>query len=151
MLLGERLVRLGKITEDQLNEALTEQKNTSEFLGNILLRRAWIREDDLTEVLSEQFEMPFMKLKNEYLDWNLILTFSSTLVVEHKCVPFRKDEKGYTVAITNPLDAMAISEAEKLAQRGDRVSIVLVTPSQMHTVIREYQKRLSDKIKGLLG
>ena len=40
--LGELLLDLGYITEDQLKAALEEQERTGDLLGQILLRRGYI-------------------------------------------------------------------------------------------------------------
>lgn len=53
-LLGQVLVRTGRITEAQLAEALRMQKQTLQRLGHLLVRRDFISEDDLVEALRVQ-------------------------------------------------------------------------------------------------
>ncbi len=52
--LGDILIQGGLLTEDQLKEALTEQRETRERLGEILVNRGWITEDDVTRALGGQ-------------------------------------------------------------------------------------------------
>ncbi|MDH3786841.1 MAG: DUF4388 domain-containing protein, partial [Acidobacteriota bacterium] len=53
-LLGNVLVRTGRITEKQLQESLAVQKKTLQRLGYVLVRRELIDEDDLVEALRVQ-------------------------------------------------------------------------------------------------
>ena len=52
--LGEILVNENIITEEQLNQALAEQKNKKDKLGNILISNGTITEDDLVKAFSLQ-------------------------------------------------------------------------------------------------
>ena len=52
--IGEILVHQQKISESQLNEALVQQKNTHEKLGQTLMDMNFIDEDDLMTVYSMQ-------------------------------------------------------------------------------------------------
>jgi len=53
-LLGSVLVRTGKITEDQLQEALRIQSNTLQRLGHVLVKSKFISEEELVEALRVQ-------------------------------------------------------------------------------------------------
>lgn len=149
MLIGELLIRKKLVTKRELEIALDEQKNTGEFLGSVLLKRKYLKEEDLMKVLSEIFGVPFMSLTDKYIDWKLAMSFSPSLVVERRCLPFRENDHGIVVAILNPLDAQAISQVEREA-KGKKISLVLVTPSDMEEALRNYQKRIASRIDKLL-
>lgn len=53
-LLGTVLVRTGRITEQQLTDALATQKQTLQRLGHILVKRGWLTQEDLVEALRTQ-------------------------------------------------------------------------------------------------
>jgi hypothetical protein len=149
-LLGELLVRKKLLDPKHLELALAEQRATKEFLGAILVRRGWVREGDLASALAEQSGLPFVSLRDQYVDWETAMRFSSSLVVERKCLPFREDELGVvTVAITNPLDAEAMSRIEAEA-RDRKVKLVVVTPREMEAALREFKERVAAKIRKLL-
>ena len=57
--LGELLIHAGKITKEQLEEALTEQKKTGEPLGKTLERKGYVREEDIMEVLKGMLVVVF--------------------------------------------------------------------------------------------
>ena len=52
--IGDILVHNNTISEQELNQALAEQKNSNDKLGNILIKSGFINEDDLTNAYSQQ-------------------------------------------------------------------------------------------------
>lgn len=148
MRLGELLVEKKMLTEEQLQLALEEQLLTKEFLGEIVVRHGLVSEEDLMKVLSEQFGIPCMKLRPSQVDWDTALHFSPA-VMERHCLPIRSINGGVLLAITNPLDAEAVSLAEREAGRG-AVKTVLVTLSDMKEVLEIYTRRRKAGIKKLL-
>ena len=148
--IGEILLELEFITEAQLNDALQEQKIGYEFLGRILIKQGSITEANLMEALSVQFNIPMVDTSNQHIDMVLVKSFSSSLILDHKCFPLYKDEDKITVAIVNPLNAVAISKLEEEA-RPRRLSLVLTSQTQMQALINDYRKSISDSIRKLLN
>lgn len=61
--LGQILVDLGYLSEDQLWDVLEEQKQSpGEILGQVALKLGLINNDQLTEALAEQWGMPVVNL-----------------------------------------------------------------------------------------
>lgn len=144
-LLGELLIAKGLITPLQLERALLEQRRTKEFLGAILIKHKAITESSLLGVLSEQFHIPVVSLKGIYIDWEWLKRFSSSLILDYRCFPFKHDEFSVTVAITNPLDAWVISKAHQEAKPFS-VRLNLVTKADIEEVIQRYRQHLREGI-----
>ena len=83
ILLGEWLLQKKFLTLSQLTLALEEQSLTGDFLGEILVRKKYIREEDLMRALSEQFNMPYLDLRHQYIDFDLALRFPSEIGRAH--------------------------------------------------------------------
>src|SRR5258708_6064706 len=66
--LGHLLVAERLITEDQLKQALAEQKGRTEKLGSILARLGFITEEQLIGFLSRQYGIPSITLTNIDVD-----------------------------------------------------------------------------------
>ena len=49
--IGDMLIRLNYITEENLKDALSIQKHTGEKIGEILINNGFITEDDLLQAL----------------------------------------------------------------------------------------------------
>lgn len=140
-LIGEILIEKGIINPEQLKSALEEQKTTKEFLGTILIKKSHIKEEDLLQALSVQFKVPFVRLKDKYIDWNLVKSFSSSLILDYKCFPVEKDDLSVTIAITNPLDMWAMQKCEEEA-RPLRLKLVLATQDDIKEATERYQQYL---------
>ena len=147
--LGEILIEKGLITQKQLEDALKEQKASGEFLGNILIAMGWINKESLSEGLAEQFGIPLVELKNQNIDVEMVHRFSSSIIVDYQCFPIREDEESVTVAIINPLNALAISKIEE-AVKPRKVNFVMVGEEDIKQAIQNYRQTVSDGIQSLL-
>ncbi|MCD6594773.1 type IV-A pilus assembly ATPase PilB [bacterium] len=71
--LGEMLLKAGKITNEQLEEALKEQKSHGEKLGEALLRLGYIKDDNvINEFLAKQLNIGTVKLNDLELDPDIV-------------------------------------------------------------------------------
>ena len=143
--LGDILIARGLIKQEQLQAALLEQKRTKEYVGAILVRRGLVREKDLLSGIAEQFGIVFVSLTNSYLDWHLIKSFSSSLVLEHRCMPLAKDEDCLTMAIVDPLDVWALQKCEEEAW-GVKVRFVLASKDDMDDALLRYRQHLRSSL-----
>lgn len=137
------------ITEAQLHDALTEQRESGKFLGMILKDKGLITDKELMNALSAQFGIPVVDLKQEHIDLELAHRYSISVVIDHKCFPLKQDEYTVTVAIVNPLNAVAISKIEEEAFPR-RVNLVLVNESDLNDLIRNYRVYIRQSIQRLL-
>jgi type IV pilus assembly protein PilB len=62
--LGEWLLDKGKITPQQLEDALAYQRETGKRLGESLIALGYITEDDYYEAQAEQWECPYEPLRD---------------------------------------------------------------------------------------
>ncbi len=147
--IGEILIEKGMITEAQLHDALTEQRESGKFLGMILKDKSLISDKELVDALSSQFGIPVVDLKQEHIDMGLAHRYSISVVIDHKCFPLKQDEYTVTVAIVNPLNAVAISKIEEEAFPR-RVNLVLVNESDLNDLIRNYRVYIRQSIQRLL-
>jgi type IV pilus assembly protein PilB len=137
--LGEMLVDKGLLTDDQLQAMMQEQLKNKKFLGQMLVEKGLITENELFQTIAEQFNIEFVGLADEEIDWDVALGFSSSIITEHKCLPLRFDQETVVLAITNPLDAWVLETVEKEAAP-NKVKVVLVKTSEMDTAIKQYHK-----------
>jgi type IV pilus assembly protein PilB len=147
--IGEILIGRGRITEAQVVDALKDQKLSGKFLGKILVERGLISAQEVTEALAEQFGLPMVDISKVKVDMDLVRRFSSALVLDHKCVPISQDESSVTVAISNPLDAVALAKLEEEANPR-MLKLVLACEEEMDKIIQDYRQYISQSIQRLL-
>lgn len=132
--LGELLVDKGLLTAAKLETALAEQKLTKEFLGTLLVRKGWVSRQDLLPVLAEQSGIRFVRLDPQAIDWSVSAKFSTSALIEHKCLAIAMDRRTVTVAVVNPLDVWGVSQIQ--AEAGGRtVETVLVSEEDFAAAI----------------
>ena len=144
-LLGGILIERGAINQEQLEVALEAQKKTGEFLGITLIRLKILTEKQLIHALSVQFGMPVVDFESERVDFNVAEGFSIVLLRKHQCLPFHEAFGVISVAISNPLDAWAISDFQVRA-RGRKMKFVLATPGQIESALNLLHRKTLSKL-----
>ena len=77
--MGDILLDAGVITNEQLTEALAEQKASNKRLGQILIEKGFISEEKLMEVLAEQLGVEKVNLYNYNIDPNVATSIPTYL------------------------------------------------------------------------
>jgi type IV pilus assembly protein PilB len=116
ILLGELLHKMGAISEDQLNEALQEQKKSGEKLGKILIRKGFLTSSDLTDSLCIQLGIIKIHPKKDLIDRDLLNKANESYFRKKRVVPLRLDEdkRILTVVMEDPTDSETIGDLQKM-------------------------------------
>ncbi len=116
-LIGEILVSRGKLTQQQLDEALDEQQKSGEKIGQILTRLDLITQKDLMEALAFQKGVEYIDLGElGEPDPELRKTVPETLARRFRAVPVSKNNSTLMVAMADPANVIAIEEIEKASE-----------------------------------
>ncbi|GAB7386580.1 GspE/PulE family protein [Bacillaceae bacterium] len=108
--IGDLLVEFGIITEEQLQQALEEQKRSGMKLGDIFIAKGYITEQQLIEILEFQLGIPHAQLQREKIDPRAFELVSEKLARRHNVFPLRVNKNKLVVAMADPLDYYAIDE-----------------------------------------
>ncbi len=108
--LGDILLEAGLIDKSKLEEAIALQKVTRERLGRLLIRQGFVSEEDILRTLSQQLRIPYIDLSTQTIDKKLILLVPKTVAENYLLVPIREDGGSLTVAMSDPLNILAIDE-----------------------------------------
>jgi tRNA A-37 threonylcarbamoyl transferase component Bud32 len=130
--LGELLVHAAVITEEQLLEALTAQKETKERLGEILTWMGYADERAIALALAEQLQIPFFDLATEQVNMNAARMLDPEHAVQRRCLPVGWVEDRLVVAMADPLDFTAIDFVETHTHQ--RIDVCVATPSAVVTL-----------------
>ena len=114
--LGELLIQEDIITRLQLEEALREKHPTDEFLGEVLVRLKYITEDELIGFLARQCRIPHLKLSNFQVGEEVAELIPEKICREYKLIPIDKLGTLLTVAMVNPLDVGALEKLKKTVE-----------------------------------
>ena len=116
MNLGNMLVDLGYISEENLKDALNIQQGEQKKrrLGEILVEQKFIDEAILLEFLALQMGLPFVDPDPERIEKNLLLKAPLKWYESHNLIPIKEQPQGVLVAFGDPLDAEEVKAAEQI-------------------------------------
>ncbi len=134
--LGDLLVETGLLGEDQLLEALREQRKTKKKLGRILLDKNFVTERDLFHVLEMQFGIPYFDLNNNFIDPKIPKLISQKLAEMHNLIPVKFQSDQIFIAMSDPLDVVAIDDV-KMAT-GLKVRVLMASEPDIKRLINRY-------------
>ncbi|SEU14678.1 GspE/PulE family protein [Paenibacillus sp. NFR01] len=108
--LGDLLVENGIISQEQLEEALVEQRKSKRKLGDLLITQGYITEQQLIEVLEFQLGIPHVSLFKYQIDPAITQIIPESMAKRYQVLPFMKEGSKLMVAMADPLDYFAIED-----------------------------------------
>ena len=108
--IGEMLMKAGIITDEQLRNALEEQKKTGDKIGSTLLKLEYVEAETLVNFLSKQFKIPPIDLNNIKVDSALVSLVDAEIANRYEIFPVKKTGKMLFLAMSNPSDIYAIED-----------------------------------------
>jgi type IV pilus assembly protein PilB len=100
--IGQVLVDLGFLDEDQLWEVLEEAKNTSTLTGQVAISRGLINDEQLLQALAEQFSLKTVNLEDLKPQPEATTLVPETMATVYKVLPLSYRDKSLVVAISDP-------------------------------------------------
>src|SRR6267143_1989742 len=108
--LGELLTKASLITQDQLKDALKVQKDTGSKLGETLIKLGFVSEEDITECLSQQFGVPSINLDHFEIDASVIKLINADVARKYNILPVNKTGATITIAMADPTNVFAMED-----------------------------------------
>ena len=142
--LGELLVEVGLITEDQLKNAIKLQAKKGEKLGRILVEEGYTTEEQILEVLEFQLGIPHIDLDKFYVDFDVAKLIPEFIAKRYTAIPIKKDSSGILVAMADPLNIFAIDDI-KLITKQDIKPLIASEKSILKVIDKVYGKAQAEK------
>lgn len=134
--IGEMLVGAGKITPEQLEQAISVQRKTGEKLGKTLAGLDILEEREIIETLSQQLRIPIINLSDHEIDKEVIDLIPEDIARENQLFPLAKTLNVLTVAMVDPLDIHAIDEIIRITQH--EVELVICSEDDIKQALSQY-------------
>jgi type IV pilus assembly protein PilB len=126
--IGQVLVDLGFIDDDQLWGILEEAKSTSQPTGQVAVSRGLINQDQLLQALGEQHGLKIVNLAEAKPTPEALQLVPETMASVYKIVPLSLKDKVLTIAIGDPNNLHAIDDLRNLLSVSEVVA-QLSTPA----------------------
>ncbi len=136
--LGELLIERGIISQQQLDKALTVQKERGGLIGEVLVELGFAKEEHITQALTTQYGFPYLPLANYEINSEIIDIIPGRVARQYLLIPVDKIGNNLTLSMSNPLNVHAIEDVELLS--GCSVQIFVSTSSDVKGAIEKYYK-----------
>ncbi len=138
--LGELLLYAGKISHEQLNEALEDQKTSKMKLGEIVVNKGWLKPEEIVDTLELQLGFPKVDLSKYEMNSNVATLIPESIVKKYKLIAIDKKDNKLIVAMVDPLNFFAIDDI-KLYTKMDVIPC-LVSGTDLDKVIERYYSNI---------
>jgi len=115
--LGDVLVEQGVITQEQLADALTSQRQSDNkrLLGETLVHLGHCAEGDIVSALAENYGVPYAKIAPKIVDASVIDSLPKEFLDRHKVLPLFKVRDVLTVAMAEPSNMFLVDEMAQIS------------------------------------
>jgi MSHA biogenesis protein MshE len=154
--LGDLLVEHGLITNDQLMQALAEQKSSGQKLGRVLMDKGYVKEDKVLELVSRQLQIPYIDLKRFQFDAETIKLIPEMISRRYRAIALKEMPDGaLLVGMADATDIFGYDEIAKQVKRPilqavvkeseliEAVDMVYRRQNQISNLAEELQTELS--------
>ena len=146
--IGDLLVKEGKITKEQLDKALQEQKANGTRVGYNLVKLGFIQEVELTKMLAKQYKMPAVDLSRFEVDPKVVKLCPTDIAVKNLVLPLKRDGRVLTVAMADPTNYAVIDDL-KFVTRFDIVPVI-AGEFTLRTLIEKHYEGADTQMASLL-
>ena len=144
--LGQILLEQGLISEDHLQRALGEHRNTPKSLGRVLIDLGYIRERDLVRALAEQVGLEFVDLTEYRIDPAATALLPEALCRRYRALPIGEEDGKLLVAMSDPANVYALDDIRTITGRDVRP--VVATANDVEQSIQRFSG-MGDRVEAL--
>mgnify|MGYP002658439013 FL=1 len=111
--LGDLLVQKGIITEEQLSQALKQQKEKKLMLGEMIVSMGFASQSQINDVLCEHLNIDFVDMREEEPDPQVLSLLDESIMRKYTLVPLRHDNNNagaLQVAMADPMNILAMDD-----------------------------------------
>ena len=138
MQLGQLLQARGVVTAEQIEKALTEQKDKGhrKLLGELLVEMGYCTENQISAALAEAYGVPYAQVAPKICDAKVLEVLPREFLEEHTVLPLFKVYDVLTVAVSEPTNVFLIDEIERVS--GCKVQVVCATTKDIKATLQTY-------------
>jgi type IV pilus assembly protein PilB len=148
--LGQILVDLGYLSEDQLWDVLEAQKQSAgEVIGQVATRMGLVTEAQVVEALAEQWGMPVVNLAETTIPPKALELVPQTMAELYKIMPISLKDDVLTVAMADPQNVQALDDLRNFL--GCEVRGAVSNTSDVEASISRHYADREDSIEDVIG
>ena len=142
--LGDTLIEMGYITDDQLGQALAYQKeHKGERIGAILITLGFISEKQMLNALAERLNISLVDIGSRKVDMEAIALVPEQLATKYNMLPIGLENEQLQLVVNDPLDLYGIEDIRQVS--GKSVQLFLSELEPLKNAIQYYYAEVSAK------
>ncbi|NNE18130.1 MAG: Flp pilus assembly complex ATPase component TadA, partial [Myxococcales bacterium] len=130
------LVTAGKVSSDQLEQALAQQQQEGGRLGTHLVKLGFLDDDELVEFLSQRYGVPAINLAEVEIDETIIKIIPPDVSRKYTILPVSKAGARLTIAMVDPTNVFAMDDIKFMT--GYNVEPVVASEAALREAIDKY-------------
>ena len=134
--IGEMLVSAGRVSNDQLEQALAQQQKEGGRLGTHLVKLGFLEDDALVEFLSQRYGVPAINLAEVEIDETIIKIIPPDVSRKYTILPVSKAGARLTIAMVDPTNVFAMDDIKFMT--GYNVEPVVASEAALRDAIDRY-------------
>jgi type IV pilus assembly protein PilB len=149
--LGRILTKQGKVSREQVIEALDFQKSKGGAIGRILMDLGYIKETELNIALAAQKGYDLFNLDGVNISPAAIAAVPAQIASTNKVLPIEFDEKTkrLTIVMASQENFQAIDTLQSMM--GYKVTAKIGDPDQIEKLLQKYYNAAADSLGEILG
>jgi type IV pilus assembly protein PilB len=134
--IGELLLKEKRITPEQLQEALSYQRQSGGKLGANLVKLGFVKDEEITSLLSKQYGVPSISLNQFEIDPAVIKLVPAETAHKYQIIPLSRVGATLTIAMTDPTNVFALDDLKFMT--GYNVEPVVAWETAVVDAIQKY-------------
>lgn|SRR3989338_6865862 len=136
--LGELLIEGKLITRENLEEALSVQKEKGGLIGQVLVNLGHTTEEAIARALTAQYGFPYLPLAGYEIDQDIAKKIPENVAKQYGLIAVDHIGNILTVAMSNPLNSQAIEDVEMITHL--KIQAFVSTTADVNEAIKRCYK-----------
>ncbi len=149
--LGRILIKLGKVTREQVQEGLDLQQQQRVPIGQLLIELGYVKQEDVNEGLAAQAGMETLDLERLEIPAEVVRMVPAETAQSYQIMPIRyeKETNTLTIALKTADNFRAVDDLHLLM--GFTVKSVVASAKQVDQFIQRFYSQDQESLETLIG
>lgn len=134
---GELCVKMGFMTREQLEFAISKKEISKERIGNICVREGLIDDEQLAMIIAAQYYYSYVELEG-IKEPEILNLIPVKFMVEYQCIPYEKSGTTLVIAVAEPMDFMKVIDSLEV-MIDMPISMVVASEKRIREILKKIE------------
>jgi type IV pilus assembly protein PilB len=134
---GELCVKMGFMTREQLEFAISKKEISKERIGNICVREGLIDDEQLAMIIAAQYYYSYVELEG-IKEPEILSLIPAKFMVEYQCIPYEKSGNTLVIAVAEPMDFMKVIDSLEV-MIDMPISMVVASEKRIREILKKIE------------